>query len=360
MEIINSPTKVLETMTNCIDGFKFKFDYKILDETYLNDIVTFINENYVNKDGSTTSLIYSEEIIKHYLIDSIPIFFYGKNNPNKIISLIIGRVANVSVNNIEYGAIEVNFFCIIPPLRKMDLPKLFKAYLIRECIKKYGDLIKFAYYTTNDKINVKPICKKNYIHRCINFDQLKKLNIISETRSTSLYKKLYSKFIYPEKFKSYKILHNVEPKDYKDIINKINSYQKDNFDIYEVINQKTLEDIFKSNVFEKFIIENNGMIEGFISFFKLDIISKKYEINNICKTIYLNYYFVNGNIIEYLEFIGEYMKQHMICDMFLTNLFDDSDKIPDRFFQGSGTLYYNLWNVTPFSIKEHKVRLIMM
>jgi hypothetical protein len=366
MEIIDSPTKVFENVSNLIESSNFKFDYKVVNESSLDLIVSFVNENYIDKDGATTSLKYSKELIKYHLNDSIPIFFYGKNNPTKIIALIIGRFARLSVFNKDYGAMEVNFFCIIPQLRKLNLPRLLKAYLIRECIKKYDNLVEFAYYTTNNKINVEPICKKNYIHRCINFNQLKRLNIINEARTTSIYKKLYSKFIYPEKFKSYEIIYQpqINILDLEQLTLKINSYQKQFYDIYEKITPHILSSIIESDAFEKFLIKNNDSIEGFFTFFKLDIINKNLITNNTVKTLYLYYYYVNGNVngnvIEYLEFIGEYMNKNLICDMFLTNLFDDTEKIPDRYFQGSGKLFYNLWNAKTFNIKENKLRLIML
>jgi hypothetical protein len=362
MNIIDNPTKVLENVINLIESSKFKMDFKVVDESSLDLIVNFINENYIDKDENHLSLIYSKELIKHYLIDSIPIFFYTKNNPTKIIALIIGRLAMISVFNKDYGAMEVNFFCIIPQLRKLNLPKLLKAYLIRECIKKYDEHVEFASYTTSNKINVEPICEKKYIHRCINFDQLKRLNIISESRSTSIHKKLYSKFTYSEKFKSYKLEYQpqINTLDLEDLILRINSYQNKNYDIYEKVTPEILKSIFESNAFEKFCIKNNDKIEGFVIFFRLDIKSKNFTTNNIVKNLYLSYYFVNGNIVEYLEFIGEYMKQNSICDMFLANLFDDTGKIPDRYFQGSGTLYYNLWNAQCNINKENRIRLIMI
>jgi len=330
MNIIDNPIKVLENVTNLIESNKFKMDFKIvdIDDLSLDLIVNFINENYIDKDSSQLSLIYSKELIKYYLIDSIPIFFYTKNNPTKIIALIIGRLAKISAFNKEYGAMEVNFFCIIPQLRKLNLPKLLKAYLIRECIKKYDVYVEFAYYTTSNTINVKPICKKNYIHRCINFDQLKRLDIISESRMTSMHKKLYSKFIYSEKFKSYKIIYQpqIDILNLEDLTNKINLYQSNNYNIYEKITPQILNSILQSNAFEKFYIKNNDTVEGFIIFFKLNIINKNITTNNVINNLYLSYYFVNGNIVEYLEFIGEYMKQNKICDMFLANIFDDTGK----------------------------------
>jgi hypothetical protein len=357
MEEIDTADTVFKNVSNIIETSKFKFDYKFADESDLDLIIDFINKNYIDKDGDTT-LIYSHDLINFFINGSIPILFYSKNNPTKPVAFIIGKYTEITSYNKKYGSIDGNFFCIIPQLRKMNLPTLLKAYLIRECLKKYNTDIQLAYFTTNKIINMHPICKKNYIHRCINYDELQKCGIVRNTKiGDMMYKKLYAKFIYPENLKEFKISQICEEKEFSQIAEKINTYQNQNFDIYENISENKIKNVMESNAFVKFIIydkENN--IQAFIAFFKLDILNKIY--NKIVRTLYLHYYFVNGNIVDYLEYIAEYMKNNNICDMFLTFMFDE--KVPDRYFLGSGTLYYNLLNIKPFNIKEHRLRLIVI
>lgn len=131
MELINlSQTDAFFNASNIIETHKCKLDYKILDETYIDDIVDFINMNYKDNKNDFT-LVYSHKLIKYYLIDSIPIFFYAKNRPTKIIALIIGKYKKIMMFNKQLPMIEGNFFCIIPQLRKLNLPILLKTYLIR-------------------------------------------------------------------------------------------------------------------------------------------------------------------------------------------------------------------------------------
>jgi hypothetical protein len=166
MELIDtSYEKVLEQVSKPIEASTVQLDFKIVDETYIDEIVSFVNNNYNEKDGDT-SLIYSRDLIKYYLIDSVPIFFTRKDKPDKIIALIIGKYIDLVGFNQNLGAIEGNFFCIIPQLRHINLGRLLKAYLMRECIKKYFGKFKLAYYTTNSILNsiAEPICQKNYIH----------------------------------------------------------------------------------------------------------------------------------------------------------------------------------------------------
>jgi len=136
-------------------------------------------------------------------------------------------------------------------------------------------------------------------------------------------------------------------------------YQEKHFDIYVNINSDMIKNVNESSAFIKFIITNNiNNIEAYIVFYKLDILNK--SKNKYARTLYLHYYFTNqnDNIIDYLEFIGEYMKNNNICDMFITNLFDDN--LPPRYFMGSGKLFYNLWNVKPFKIKEQRLQMIII
>ncbi len=289
-----------------------------------------------------------------YLKDSIPIFFYSKNNPNKVVASIIGKFKNINSFNKQINTMESNFFCIIPPLRKLNLPKLLIAYLIKEIINKRNIIV--SYFTTSYIINVKPICSKSYIHRYINFTELINLQQISQKKNTVLHKKYYSKFVYPDTFKQYKINTVIYDNQIDEITNKLNIYQNKYFDIYENVSNNIIRDVNNSNVFYKFVITDNDNIIGFISFFKLDILNK--HINKKVRTLYLYYYFCNGNIIDYLEYVGEYLYKNDICDMFLMNLIDDN--VPTRYVKGSGLLYYNLYNVNHFDIKEQKIKLCMI
>ena len=355
MEILDTPEIHLERLTNIIEGYKTQLNYKVLDESYIDEIVEFVNCNYFDKDGNFP-IIYTKELISFYLIDSIAIFFYSKNNPTKVIASIIGKFKNINSFNKQMDAIEGNFFCIIPQLRKLNLPKLLISYLIREFIYKYKSDVICGYYTTGDIINVKPICSKSYIHRYINFTELINLQQINQSKNTSLHKKYYSKFVYPDNFKKYKINTIIQENQIDEITDKLNTYQKKCFDIYEHVSNNIIRDLNNSTIFYKFIITDNDNIIGFISFFKLDILNKK--LNKLVRTLYLYYYFCDGNIIDYLEYVAEYLYKNNICDMFLMNLFDDN--VPIRYVKGSGLLYYNLYNVKHFDIKEQKIKLCMI
>lgn len=357
MEIIDTPEKVYEYVSNIIETTKIKLDVKIVtDITYVDEILNFINTNYLDKDKKL-SLVYSKELIEHYLINSLPLLFYSKNNSNKIVGLIIGKFVNINVYDKKIEALEGNFMCVIPQLRKLNLPKLIIAHLVKEGIRLNKINIKFGYYTTSKQISVKPICTKKFIHRCINYEELFNLEIVDTSKNFNTFNKLYSKFIYPEKFKQYKINLIIEDSQIDEITNKIKNYQKNNFDIYADINNQTIKDINNSSAFIKFAIINlDNKIEAFVIFYKLYILNKNQNKN--VRTLYLHYYFADGNIIDYLEYIGEYMKKNDICDMFLTNLFDDD--LPPRYFMGSGKLFYNLWNVKDFNIKEQRLQMIIL
>ncbi len=356
MEIIDTPEKVYENVSNIIESSNIKLDYKIVDHTYIDEILDFVNKNYNDKDGDTT-LVYSRELMEYYLIDSIPIFFYGKKNPNKLIGLIIGKYYNIMSFDKKIEALDGNFMCVIPQLRKLKLPQLIIAYLVREGIKRNTLDIKIGYYTTGRELSAKSFCKKKFIHRCINYDALINLGILPETKYSPIQKKLYSKFNYPEHFKQFKIVRKIEDNQIEVITDKINSYQKQHFDIYEYISTNNIKNINNTDAFIKFVITNNtNEIEAFISFYKLDILNK--NKNELVRTYYLHYYFSKENIVDYLEYIAEYLNVNNMCDMFLTHLFEEN--IPQRYFQGNGSLYYNVWNVKDFKIKENKLRLCVI
>ena len=304
MEIIDTPEKVFENVSNLIETSKFKLDYKIVDETYLTEIVEFINMNFLKKD-ETFSLVYSTELIKYYLIDSLPILFYAKNNPDKIVGLIIGKFTNVMAFDKKIEALDGNYMCLIPQLRNLHISKLIIAYLVREGLKINKIPIKFGYYGTAKKIIVEEICIKKYFHRFINLPKLIKLEQVPE--SYKKYSALYSRFVYPDNFKQFKINNKIELNEIDEITNKINLYQKEHLDIYKLISNVALTNINNSEAFLKFVIKNNNNIEAFIAFYKMDIFNA--NLNESVNTLYLCYYFVNGNVIDYLELVGEYIKK---------------------------------------------------
>ncbi len=358
MEFTHNTDKIFENCSNLIESHKIKLNYKILDESYIDEIVDFVNTHYFDKDGNFT-LIYTRELMKYYLINSIPLFFYSKNNPNKVVALIIGKHTQSMVFGKQIDSLEGNFFCIIPQLRKLNLPELIIGHLILEFIKKIKTHeYSFGYYTTGNIINNKPICSKTYIHRYINFDKLFNLEQISKSKYTPLHKKYYSKFVYPDNFKKFKISRIIENNQIDEITTNINNYNKEKFDLYESISSNNIKIINDSDVFLKFIIKSNvnNNINAFISFYKLDMLNKKQ--NKIVRTLYLYYYYSNGDIVDYLEYIGEYLKKNNICDVFLINLFDE--KIPNRYVKGDGILYYNLFNVEHFDIKEQRIKYYMI
>ncbi len=356
MELTYTIEELVEKLNKLIESHQTQLNYKIVDETYIDEIVDFVNTHYFDKDGKFP-LIYTKELMTFYLKDSIPIFFYTKKNPNKIIGLIIGKHTESIMFGKKITTLEGNFFCIIPQLRKLTLPRIIISQLTLECIKKYNIKDYFVgYYTTGDIINNKPICNKTYIHRYINFDNLYNLEQISKSKYTPLHKKYYSKFVYPDNFKQFKISTIINENQIDEIVNKINLYNKEHFDIYEYVSNTNIKDINNSNVFYKFIIMDNNNIIAFINFYKLDILNK--NKNNLVRTLYLHYYFCNGNIVDYLELIGEYLNKNDICDMFLINLFDEN--VPSRYVKGNGILYYNLYNVNHFDIKEQKIKYYMI
>ncbi len=355
MEIIDSPDKFLEKNLQLIESSSIQFNYKILDDTNINEIINFVNLYYFERDEEL-AVFYTHDILKYYLINSIPMFFYGKKYPDKPVALVIGRRADIMSYNNLLGAIEVNFFCIIPQLRKLNLPKLFRAYFIKECSKKYNNDVKYSYFTTDYKLNVEPICYKKCVHRYINFNNLCRLDQIHPTENTPIYKKLYSKFNYPENFKKYKISTTFELNQIDEITNKINSYQNNHFDIYEYIYSDTIKNINKYDCFYKFVITDNDNIKSVIIFYRNDMIHKK--LNEPIRTLRLYYYFADGNIVDYLEYVGDYLKNNNICDTLLLHLFEKN--VPHKYVIGTGISYYNLWNVKSFTIEEQRLQLIMI
>lgn len=339
MESIDTPDNVYAYVSNIIQSSRIQLHYEILNESHIDDILTFVNTNY-NDMNENATLVYSRELMEYYLIDSFAMFFYSIKNHNVPIGLIIGKYSNIMSFGKNIEALDGNFMCVVPQLRKLQLPKLLIAYLIKEGITRNTLPIKIGYYTTSHDIGKKPFCKKTFIHRLIRYKR-----------------KLYSqKFLYPRYFKTFTIRRNIENSEIEDITNRLNAYQKEHYDIYEQVSAHTIRNINTSNAFIKFIIIENASIRSFVSFYRLDTLNKNKK--ETIRTLYLHYYFSRGNIVHDLDYIAEYLYKNNMCDIFLAQMFDD--RLPPNYFVGSGTLHYTAWNVKEFTIREHRVRLCVI
>jgi hypothetical protein len=370
---------ILEKVNHQIISSKLKLDYKLysfdkiisnhqlLTETKINEIVLFINNNYISGgDDDDFKYIYTFDLLKLFCKDAIVFEFYPKNNI-KIIGYIIGKRTKLSCFNKCFECLEVNFLCLISKLRNLNLAPFMINCLTKESIINYN--IGIAHYTINSPIKSPYFSKKKFYHRMINIDNLINCKFLiddsdndsdndSDKNGKNILKKVYNTFSYKLSSKKVVIINNTNKNLYiNSIYEKYKKYSKNIYDIYLNISLDELNDILDNNSFYNFVILNSsGNLETFISFFRLDTTNN----NGVYKNgFYYKICFPNdANKTDYLEFVNEYIYINKIFDVITFADHFDIDFKQMKCIEGTGELKYYLYNYNFRKIDNCKNGLI--
>lgn len=81
-----------------------------------------------------------------------------------------------SIDSTVADALEVNFLCMTPALRKLNIAPFMITSLKKEMVERYN--MGIAHYTVAREIGIPYFSHKNYYKRIINVDTLIKYNYI--------------------------------------------------------------------------------------------------------------------------------------------------------------------------------------
>jgi hypothetical protein len=375
---ILSNQDMLEIVINQINSSKLKLDYKLysfekiiskselLTNQKLNEIVVFINNNYISGgDDNDFKYIYTFDLLKLYCKDAVILEFYPKNN-TKIVGYIIGKRTKLSYFDKSSEFLEVNFLCLITRLRNLKLAPYMINCLTKESIINYD--IGSAHYTINSPIKSPYFSKKKFYHRMINIDHLINCKFVndnsdSDSNGKNILKKVYNTFSYKLSSKNKKVVNiNSTNKDLyiNSIYEKYKEYTGNTYDIYVNTTLEELNDILDNNSFYNFVILNSyDNLEAFISFFRLDTSNN----NGIYKNgFYYKICFPNEanktDKTDYLELVNEYIYKNEIFDVITFADHFDIDFKQMKCIKGTGELKYYLFNYNFRKIDNYKNGLI--
>lgn len=343
--ILQNKEDILNKINKEIECNKFKVQYEILDGNKLHidkidNIVNFMNKNYVESSDESYSLVYTPDLFSFYCKNSIILEFYPLNN-TKSIGYIIGKRSKVSLYNKILDTSEVNFLCIVPALRSLGLASYMINMLSREMILQY-DIIT-SHYTVSTPIKIPYFGEKTFYHRFINFDNLYKVNFMS-----NLQLGLRNKFNFDKKLNYHvKYLNNVEPDSslVDNLYSKYLAFCKVTYDIYEIVSLDEFKRSFMNKMFHHFIVYKKNKIMAYISLFRLDTMYKC--IQTSIKAGYYYYMFFDGklNITNCLEVVNKYIYDHSIFDILtFTDIFDINYN-DINCIKGSSYLRYYFYNM---------------
>jgi hypothetical protein len=362
IKTIVSGKDLINKVNKEIDINKFQLGYSIVNTRDLSNdkfenILEFINKNYVTSDDDSFKLVYTRELLQFYINDDTLILEFYPKKSKTIIGYIFGKVSSISLDNQILNTSEVNFLCIIPKLRSLGISSYMINVLTREIIMKHNIIM--AHYTISNKIKSPHFGEKIFYHRFINIKQLLKTKFV-ENVDEQLLIQAYNNFNISKSFYSkhtIKYIHNeiVDNHLMETLYNKYMEYCKTTYRIYEHVTIEEFKKTFSNDAFYNFVVYKKDKIVGYVCLFRLD--SRNVQVGEVQRAGFYHYMFLD-DISSELEFIHEYIYSNDIFDVItFSDIFEiDYNKI--RCIRGSGFLRYYFYNLKCPSIKNSENGLI--
>jgi hypothetical protein len=398
-DLIKSPDDLLKDCIDEINKSKIKLDYNIImdpNDECKNHLLKFINNNY---DTSNSHLVlqYSKSLLDYFINnDSLCIIFYPKGhgttkppqsqttnknkcNFDKMVGLIIAKkhtlsiLENTNTPNYfkNYETIDADFLCLIKPLRNLHISSYMINIVTKECLVQYNKQVCSAIYTINKPIKVPHFSRKTFYHRPLNINELISSDMLNiESTNENVYKKIYNTFNYHKNFftdcslEYYNYIQNVDDSLLDFIYDKLLTYNKTNYHIFESKSKEDVKKMLQNPVFHKFIIKNkSNEIIDFICLYNLNTLNKNTNTFIRCGHFYSFFLHDNSNsyIYNILEIISEYCYKHNLFDeliiMNILNIPCDKYKL-FKLLKGSGQLFYYIYNIDIPFIHSHQNGLV--
>jgi len=361
-------------INNEIDQSKIKLDYKVYNELNTTieipyeNITNFINNNYINDEIEST--IYTVDIIKFYSKDCLIIEFYPKDKKT-VIGYIFGRRHKISIFENITDTIEVNFLCIIPTLRSINVSTYMINIISRECVINYN--IPIAHYTVNKNIKSPFFSEKKFYHRFINILKLYNIEFINTKYDILKYMEKFNKYLCDETFKNSHTIEYInngleyfseKPIDsniISELYSKLIDYNKNTYDIYECISFENYMETFKYKDFHHFIVRNkNNEIVNYFLYYKLEFYIKHYKTKYTNGYLYSMFFSNTDDIVNSMELVNHFIYNYMIFDVTtIIDIFNIDYELINSYL-GSGLLRYYYFNMMISPILNHKNNLITL
>lgn len=366
---ILSHEQLLEKIDNEIYNFKFKINYKVIDSDGLNttkidEILHFINHNYVTSSDNIFKFVYTPELFRFYIHDSIIFEFYSSTYKN-IIGYIIGKPSNLNIEGENKSSVEVNFLCVASHLRKIGLSSFMINVLTKEIILQYK--IYMAHYTTGTDLPIPHFCKKQMYHRLINIPVLHK-NKFFENIDQDLLVQKFNCFNYNTHLKNvYTIKYScgcndnstvISQKVIKELYNNYIAYSQKTYHVYECVSLDEFSRTFSNSAFHHFLLYKGQSVVSYICLFRLDTYNSQTDSNYSSGFYYYMFFDDSEYICTYLELIHEYIYLHKIFDVITFSDIFDIDYNQIKCIKGTGELKYYFYNLKYKQIKSYKNGLV--
>ncbi len=310
-----------------------------------------LQNNYVEDDDAMLRFDYSKEHLKWIL--TVPgwnlTLQLGVRAKNKLVAMITGTIANISVSETIVPMIEINFLCIHKKLRSLRLTPV----LIKEITRRSNLLnIQQSIYTIGKELPMS-IAKTNYWIRSLNSKKLVEIGFSSKERQTPL-----PEIVIPG-------WRPMQEEDIPQVVELLSSYLRN----FEIRSNFTQEDIhhwmtgqFKI-VYCFVIVNSNGKITDFASYYYLPSTILNHPKHRVLHAAY-SFYNVPGSVTIKQLFQSLLIEaKRLDFDVFYALDIMENSKCFDSnsgFNMGSGNLYYYLYNYSIMKILSSNIGVVLM
>lgn len=327
-----------------------------LDEMYMWDTLDLNNDNqilelesflgdcYVEDVSSEFRLFYKKTFLKRMLTGPTKTFSICIRNKDtmKLEGYISGVEVTMSLNSIEKKTADINFLCLSKELRK----KGYAQKLIMEVsrIANINDIWQ-GIFTAEKKLPT-PFTLMKYYHRPINYRKLVDVKFCYDVDENIINQKhIYftKQMKLDNKFKLMEERHHQQAHDV--LTSYLNS-----FSVHQCYSYEEFVHYFANNdnnVVSYVMEDDDGNVEDFVSYYRLDSKLLNHKTYQDVKEGYLYMYSSNKYPVDYLINCIVTMAQQNELDVFnaLTQMETKSEMLlENKFIEGSGALKMYVYN----------------
>uniref|UniRef100_A0A914UXR4 Glycylpeptide N-tetradecanoyltransferase n=1 Tax=Plectus sambesii TaxID=2011161 RepID=A0A914UXR4_9BILA len=238
------------------------------DEKQLKELYTLLTENYVEDDDNMFRFDYGSEFIRWALKPPgwLQQWHCGvrAKNSGKLVAFISAIPCTIRIYDKIQTMVEINFLCVHKKLRS----KRVAPVLIREITRRVNQQGIFQAVFTAGVIIPKPITTCRYWHRSLNPKKLIEVKFSHLARNMTLQRtlKLY-KLPEAPKCPGFRAM---APGDVPQAYRLLVDYLK-TFDLAPMFTLEEFQHFFvpRPNVVDSFVVETNGKVTDFVSFYTL-------------------------------------------------------------------------------------------
>jgi len=340
----------------------YKWDTLDIDDPeILKELYTLLSHNYVEDDDNMFRFNYSPEFLQWAL--KPPNWHKDWHcglrveKTNKLVGFISGVPASVRIKDQVVKMVEINFLCVIKVLRsKRMAPVLIKEITRR--VHLHG--IFQAVYTAGVYLP-KPVSTSSYWHRSLNPKKLIDIKFSQLGRNMTMARTIkFYKLPAEPKLAGFRKL---DAKDVEFVTSMLNEHLK-KYDLVPIYDADQFAHWFlpREDVVDSYVVEREGKIVAFTSFFTLPS-SVMFNPNHKSIKAAYSFYNVPGEQVNLKALVNDalIMAKQKNYDVFnALDLMDNKEFLEDlKFGVGDGNLYYYLYNFKCPTIPAEKIGLVL-